>query len=160
MPGQCRLHCDLGEHVGRVMADPSRLQQVLWNVVKNAAKFTPEGGNIFIRTRRADARVRIEVQDTGPGLGEHDLQRVFERFYRADKSRARASGGVGLGLSIVAAVAEAHGGRVAVRSGPSGGATFRITLPLLRQTDNSHRTPRAFSAAVASMGSTSTKGGA
>jgi two-component system OmpR family sensor kinase len=73
----------------------------------------------------------IEVDDTGPGLNADDLARVFERFYRADQSRARSSGGVGLGLSIVAAVAQAHGGSVTARSEPEQGATFRISLPLL-----------------------------
>jgi signal transduction histidine kinase len=72
----------------------------------------------------------IEVEDRGPGLTAEHADRVFERFYRADESRSRASGGVGLGLSIVAAVAEAHGGTVEARSEPGKGATFSITLPL------------------------------
>jgi two-component system OmpR family sensor kinase len=108
---------------------------------------------------RSNGDAVIEVADTGPGLSETDAQRVFERFYRADKTRARASGGVGLGLSIVAAVAEAHGGRVAAVT-REGGATFRITIPAVPAADNSHRTPRAFSAAGASMVPTTTKGGA
>ena len=102
--------------------------------------------------------VRLDA-DTGPGLSETDAGRVFERFYRADKSRARASGGVGLGLSIVAAVAEAHGGRVAAVARTGAGATFRITIPAVPAADNSRRTPRIFSAAGASMVPTTTKGG-
>jgi two-component system OmpR family sensor kinase len=100
----------------------------------------------------------IEVQDAGPGLNEKSIERVFERFYREDQSRSRVSGGVGLGLSIVAAVAEAHGGTVAARSEVGKGATFRIALPLLNG-NNSHRTPSDFSDAVASMETTSIKGG-
>ena len=73
----------------------------------------------------------IEVADSGPGMKAEEAERVFERFYRADTSRSRVSGGVGLGLSIVAAVAEAHGGTVSARSEPGNGSTFRITLPLL-----------------------------
>jgi two-component system OmpR family sensor kinase len=79
---------------------------------------------------RENGRAVIQVGDSGPGLTEDELARVFERFYRADSSRARASGGVGLGLSIVAAVARAHGGRVDVRSEPELGATFRVELPV------------------------------
>jgi two-component system OmpR family sensor kinase len=100
----------------------------------------------------------IEVRDDGPGLSQEHLDRVFERFYRADQSRARASGGVGLGLAIVAAVAEAHGGNVTAGSEENGGATFRIALPLASES-KSHRTPSTFSDATASMGPTSTKGG-
>ena len=78
----------------------------------------------------SDGTARIEVEDAGPGMPPEEAERVFERFYRADQSRSRASGGVGLGLSIVAAVAEAHGGAVSARSEPGKGSTFRITLPL------------------------------
>ena len=79
---------------------------------------------------RANGDATIEVADSGPGLSDDDRDRVFERFYRADDSRSRSTGGVGLGLSIVAAVATAHGGTVDARTGPDGGAVFRITLPL------------------------------
>ena len=72
----------------------------------------------------------IEVRDSGPGMKPEDVERVFERFYRADASRSRRSGGVGLGLSIVSAVAEAHGGTASASSEPGGGTTFRVTLPL------------------------------
>jgi two-component system OmpR family sensor kinase len=99
------------------------------------------------------------VEDAGPGLSPEHIGRVFERFYRADRSRARASGGVGLGLSIVAAVADAHGGSVTARSEPPSGATFRIAIPLIAETTNSHGTPSAFSGAAASMEPTSNKGG-
>jgi two-component system OmpR family sensor kinase len=89
---------------------------------------------------RRDGAAEIEVSDEGPGLDEEHLAHVFERFYRADASRARASGGVGLGLSIVAAVAEAHGGTVAARSAPGAGATFTIALPLAQAGDEGEAT--------------------
>jgi two-component system OmpR family sensor kinase len=79
---------------------------------------------------REDGTAVIEVADEGPGMSDEELERVFERFYRADPARARATGGVGLGLSIVAAVAEAYGGSVAAQSVPGRGTTFRIVLPL------------------------------
>jgi PAS domain S-box-containing protein len=130
LEGAIRLHCDLGEHVGRVMADPSRLQQVLWNVVKNAAKFTPEGGNIFIRTRKADARVRIEVQDTGIGIAPDALPKVFDAFEQGDEGITRQFGGLGLGLAISKALVERHGGTIWAQSdGPGMGSTFIVELP-------------------------------
>jgi two-component system OmpR family sensor kinase len=81
---------------------------------------------------RENGHAVIEVEDSGPGLSRDELDRIFERFYRADASRARASGGVGLGLSIVSAVARAHGGSASARSEAGHGATFRIELPLAR----------------------------
>jgi two-component system OmpR family sensor kinase len=88
-----------------------------------------------VRVRADDGRAVLEVADEGPGLGDGALAHVFERFYRADPSRARASGGAGLGLAIVAAVAEAHGGSASASSAPGRGATFTISLPLRREGD-------------------------
>jgi two-component system OmpR family sensor kinase len=85
---------------------------------------------VSVALERVDGRARLSVADHGPGLSEEQSARVFERFYRADTSRARASGGVGLGLSIVAAVTEAHGGTAEAKPRPGGGATFVVTLPL------------------------------
>jgi two-component system OmpR family sensor kinase len=82
-----------------------------------------------VRVGRSNGTAFVEVADSGPGMRSEDAERVFERFYRADRSRSRASGGVGLGLAIVSAVAEAHGGTVTATSAPGQGATFRITLP-------------------------------
>jgi two-component system OmpR family sensor kinase len=142
-----------------VLGDRDRLRQIVDNLLSNVRSHTPSAAPVHVRVDRADGNAVIDVQDSGPGLTAKDADRVFERFYRADKSRARASGGVGLGLSIVAAVAEAHGGSVAVIARDGAGATFRISLPAVSASDKSHRTPRAFSAAGASMVPTTTKGG-
>jgi two-component system, OmpR family, sensor kinase len=113
-----------------VAGDEARLRQVLDNLLANARTHTPAGTAVSVELRRADGRAELTVVDHGPGLTEEQSARVFERFYRADSSRARANGGAGLGLSIVAAVTEAHGGTAEARPTPGGGATFVITLPL------------------------------
>jgi len=113
-----------------VTGDEARLRQVLDNLLANARTHTQADTPVSVGLRRVDGRAELTVADRGPGLTEEQAARVFERFYRVDDSRARASGGVGLGLSIVTAVTEAHGGTAEVRPTPSGGATFVITLPL------------------------------
>jgi two-component system OmpR family sensor kinase len=116
-----------------VRGDRDRLRQIVDNLLSNVRSHTPAGTPAYVRvTREGDSAV-IEVEDNGPGLTPDELERIFERFYRADASRSRASGGVGLGLSIVAAVARAHGGRVSARS-EGQGAIFRIDLPIAQQT--------------------------
>jgi two-component system OmpR family sensor kinase len=118
-----------GEGPVVVEGDDPALRQVVGNLIANARVHTPPGTPIEVRVGSADGQARIEVADRGPGLAPEHAARVFERFFRADPSRARTSGGSGLGLSIVAAVAEAHGGRAEVDSIPGEGATFRIVLP-------------------------------
>jgi two-component system, OmpR family, sensor kinase len=141
-----------------VLGDRDRLRQIVDNLLSNVRAHTPPATPVHVSLARTNGKAVIEVRDEGPGVGAEHLERVFERFYRADQSRARTSGGVGLGLSIVSAVAEAHGGEVAAESGR--GATFRITLPLVEEpTSNSHRTPRTFSGRRASIEQSSTKGG-
>ena len=103
---------------------------MLDNLLANTRAHTPVGTPVSVELNRNDKEATLTVADRGPGLTEEQAARVFERFYRADSSRARASGGAGLGLSIVSAVVEAHGGSVEARQTPSGGATFVITLPL------------------------------
>jgi two-component system, OmpR family, sensor kinase len=113
-----------------VLGDRERLRQIIDNLLGNVRAHTPPGAPVHVRVTNSDGEALVEVEDSGPGLDAEEAERVFERFYRADQSRSRASGGVGLGLSIVAAVAEAHGGTVAAESEPGKGTTFRIALPL------------------------------
>lgn len=113
-----------------VTGDGARLRQVLDNLLTNARAHTPAGALVSVEVRGVEGRAILTVADHGPGLSGEQAARVFERFYRADSSRARASGGSGLGLSIVRAVTEAHGGTVDVRPTSGGGATFVIALPL------------------------------
>jgi two-component system, OmpR family, sensor kinase len=112
-----------------VPGDATRLRQVLDNLLSNVLRHTPPTATATVRVTATPDTARIEVADTGPGLSEEDQSRVFERFYRADPSRSRDSGGSGLGLSIVAAVVEAHGGSAGVRSTPDTGTTVHLTLP-------------------------------
>jgi two-component system OmpR family sensor kinase len=121
---------ELSVEPATVTGDETRLRQVLDNLLANARAHTPPGTPVSVELRRVDGHAGLTVADHGPGLTEEHAERVFERFYRADTSRTRASGGAGLGLSIVAAVTEAHGGTAEARPTPGGGATFVITLPL------------------------------
>ena len=113
-----------------VLGDRDRLRQLVDNLLANVRAHTPVGTPVDVRLATSGGSAVLTVADAGPGFTEDEAARAFERFYRADESRSRASGGVGLGLSIVAAVAEAHGGTVAARPTPGGGATFEITIPL------------------------------
>jgi len=121
---------ELSVEPATVTGDEAPLRQVLDNLLSNARTHTPAGTPVSVDLSRLDGHAVLTVADRGPGLTEEQAARVFERFYRADSSRARASGGAGLGLSIVAAVVEAHGGTAEARPTPGGGATFAITLPL------------------------------
>ena len=120
---------ELEVHPVVVLGDRDSLRQIVDNLLSNIRSHTPPGSPARVVVGREGGRAVIEVSDTGPGLTTEELDRIFERFYRADGSRSRASGGVGLGLSIVAAVARAHGGSVSARSEAGQGATFRIELP-------------------------------
>ena len=113
-----------------ITGDRDRLRQAVDNLFANVRAHTPAGTPVSVALSVADGSARLVVADHGPGLAADDAARIFERFYRVDTSRARASGGVGLGLSIVAAVIEAHGGAVTTEPTDGGGATFVLTLPL------------------------------
>ena len=118
-----------GPGTPEVLGDEARLRQVLGNLVANALQHTPAGAPVTVRVGTAGADAILEVADRGPGMQQQDAQRVFERFYRADASRTRASGGAGLGLSIVDSLVRAHGGRVTVTTAPGRGCCFRVVLP-------------------------------
>jgi two-component system OmpR family sensor kinase len=113
-----------------VTGDRDRLKQALLNLGVNALQYTPQGGYVTLGLDQRDGYACLTVADTGLGIGDEDLPQIFERFYRADRSRSRHSGGAGLGLSIVKRVAEAHGGHATVASVPGRGSTFAIWLPL------------------------------
>lgn len=114
-----------------VFADPDRLQQILINLLSNALRYTPPGGVIGVSVEAHDYYVQISVRDTGIGIPAQHLPHIFERFYRVDKSRARESGGTGIGLTIARHLVYAQGGEIWAESpGPGQGATFHITLPI------------------------------
>lgn len=108
--------------------DPELLERMAWNLVENAVKYTTPGGHVRIRVDGSEGMGVLEVSDTGPGIRDDDIEKIFDRFYRADESRSDA-GGTGLGLSIVRAIAVAHGGEVAVENRDEGGARFVVRLP-------------------------------
>jgi two-component system sensor histidine kinase CiaH len=110
-----------------VRGDGGRLRQVLLILLDNALKYTPEGGSIRVRVDRSGGTVRLQVQDSGPGIAQDDLPHLFERFYRAD--RARSGDGTGLGLAIGRWIVEAHGGHIAAANAAPHGALFTVTLP-------------------------------
>jgi CheY-like chemotaxis protein/anti-sigma regulatory factor (Ser/Thr protein kinase) len=111
--------------------DPDRIQQVVWNLLNNAVKFTDKGGRVSAQLRRVDAAVEIRVTDRGRGISPQFLPHVFDRFRQADATITRAQGGLGLGLSISRQLVELHGGTIRAESeGPGKGATFTVELPL------------------------------
>ena len=124
-----------------VTMDTQRVQRAIYNLVQNAIRHTPPDGSIHIRAQDAGEEVRVEVEDTGEGIPEGDLGRVFERSYRVDASRSRESGGAGLGLSIAKGIVEAHGGRIWVESRVNRGSTFRFTLPKAQAHGSAQATP-------------------
>jgi histidine kinase len=114
-----------------VTADRDRILQVLTNLAGNALQYTPSGGSVTIRATREPSEVVVSVADTGTGIAAEHLPHIFDRFYRTDRSRARASGGSGIGLTIAQALVKAHGGRIwAESAGVDQGSTFHFTLPL------------------------------
>lgn len=114
---------------GKILCFPVQLQQAVSNIIDNAIKYTPAGGSVWVRTYKAGSEVKIEVEDTGEGIGKDEIANIFERFYRVDKARARETGGTGLGLYIVRMIAIMHGGRVDVKSEKGKGSVFTLVIP-------------------------------
>lgn len=134
-----RVQTIMDPGVGPISGDADRLQQIVWNLLTNAVKFTPKGGRIHVKVQRVNAYVEIVVSDSGVGISKDFLPYVFDRFRQADASTTRIHGGLGLGLSIVHQLVDLHGGSVSVHSeGEGKGATFTIMLPFVG-VDNSQK---------------------
>ena len=132
-----RLQTMLDPAAGPISGDADRLQQIVWNLLTNAVKFTPKGGRIQVKLQRVESHVEIEVSDSGVGISKEFLPHVFDRFRQADASTTRIHGGLGLGLSIVHQLVDLHGGGVSVHSeGEGKGATFTIILPFVGVVSN------------------------
>jgi CheY-like chemotaxis protein len=125
------LRAVLDPHAATIHGDPNRMQQVMWNLLTNAIKFTPSGGRVQVLLERVDSCVEVSVSDSGEGIKPEFLPYVFDRFRQADASTTRRHGGLGLGLAIVRQLVELHGGTIRARSsGVDKGATFTIRLPV------------------------------
>ena len=122
-----------------IWADADKLSQVLINLIANALRYTPAGGQVTVRSKVHDQAVDVVVSDTGIGISAEDLPHLFERFYRADKSRTRQTGGSGIGLTIVKSIVEAHQGEVNVQSEPGQGSQFTVTIPILHNISTTSR---------------------
>ncbi|HEU4526863.1 MAG TPA: ATP-binding protein [Actinomycetota bacterium] len=120
----------LAQDLPAVLADRERIHQVLFNLLDNAVRFTPEGGRVTVSAERHDGAVDVRVADTGPGIAPEHLPRLFERFYRVDPARSQKEGGTGIGLAIARSVVEAHGGRIWADSSPGQGSVFTFELPV------------------------------
>ena len=132
-----RLQTTLDPAAGPISGDADRLEQIVWNLLTNAVKFTPKDGRIQVRVQRIDSHVEIVVSDSGVGISKEFLPYVFDRFRQADASTTRIHGGLGLGLSIVHQLVDLHGGSVSVQSeGEGKGATFTIQLPFVGMVSN------------------------
>jgi signal transduction histidine kinase/ActR/RegA family two-component response regulator len=129
---EIRTKTIIGSHLRIISGDADRLQQVIWNLLSNAAKYTPTGGRVEVRVSQDDSVTRISVTDSGEGIDPDFLPHVFERFRQADGSTTRTQGGLGLGLAIVRHLVELHGGTISAQNRKDGqtGAIFEVTLPL------------------------------
>jgi two-component system phosphate regulon sensor histidine kinase PhoR len=130
---QLKSHLNFPGNLPLLHADENRLQEVIYNLLDNAVKYSQPGGMVSLHAELEGERVRISVADQGVGIRESDLPRIFERFYRADKGRSRELGGTGLGLSIVKHIVQLHGGTVEATSEPGKGTTISVLLPVSGQ---------------------------
>ena len=144
------IEVDFDSTVGPVSGDPDRLQQVIWNLLANAVKFTPKGGSIYAYFRRTESSAEVIIRDTGIGIAADFLPHVFERFRQADSAVTRSHRGMGLGLAIVRHLVELHGGTVTASSeGENQGSTFTIRFPLAAMTERTPESSGQFEKAVA-----------
>ena len=127
---QIKSHLNFPGNLPRLPADETRLQELIYNLLDNAVKYSKAGGTVTLRAEPEGDSVRISVTDQGMGISQNDLPRIFERFYRADKSRSSEQSGTGLGLSIVKHIAQLHGGSVKAKSEPGKGTTISVVLPV------------------------------
>ncbi len=131
--------------VQKILADTSRLQQIVWNLLSNAVKFTPREGHVEVSLQTVDSYVEISVKDSGAGVPLDFLPHVFERFRQAEQATTRVHGGLGLGLAIVKNLVEMHGGRITAESkGLGAGATFTVSLPLIAIAENGHTEKKSY----------------
>jgi two-component system phosphate regulon sensor histidine kinase PhoR len=133
---ELKIIVDLPPNLPLVCGDETRLQEVLYNLLDNAVKYSPQRGSIRLQAEPRGHEIALSVSDNGVGIGKDDLPRIFERFYRVDKARSRALGGTGLGLSIVKHITQLHGGRVEAESEPGCGTTVRVLLPVNGASEN------------------------
>ena len=122
------LIMNIGIEIPKITADKDRLEQVIVNLVDNAVKYTNKG-TVRVLAEKSDDMLQVNVEDTGIGIPEKDIPRIFERFYRVDKGRSRELGGTGLGLAIVKHIIQGHNGKIWVKSQPGKGTTFSFTIP-------------------------------
>ncbi|MBU2437138.1 MAG: ATP-binding protein, partial [Candidatus Omnitrophica bacterium] len=123
------IKIEIAQDLPDIFADEARIAQVLLNLIDNAVKYNRQKGIITISTKEKNEFVQVDVSDTGVGISDKDLPRLFERFYRVDKARSRELGGTGLGLSIVKHIVSAHHGEVSVKSVLGQSSTFSFTIP-------------------------------
>jgi signal transduction histidine kinase len=136
---EVRVEDQVSDDIPLVFADRERLHQVLFNLLDNAVRLTPPGGEVVVSAHRVDGRCEVSVADTGPGIPAEHLPRLFERFYRVDPARARDDGGTGIGLAIARSVVEAHGGRIRAESEVGRGSVFTFDLPVAPETGTETR---------------------
>jgi two-component system OmpR family sensor kinase/two-component system sensor histidine kinase BaeS len=132
---QINVNLQIPESCPAILLDPTRIEQVLGNLLSNALRYIPQNGIIEVSLVCATGQAELTIHDSGPGIPVEALERVFERFYRADRSRSREEGGSGLGLAIARQLVEAHGGMLSAANHPQGGAVFTLRVPLHRDTD-------------------------
>lgn len=125
-----QVNVDIAQALPSIMGDRYQLEQVFTNLLSNAVKFTPSNGSIGITVKVDQAMLYIDFKDTGIGIAQEHISRLFERFYRVDKARSQEMGGTGLGLAIVKHIVQLHGGKVSVQSEPGKGSTFSVILPI------------------------------